>query len=376
MNRKFFLATIILIAFSSNIFAHKVFYKKGNNTIFNVKIISGNDLENSRFCKVKVNDTTKTFTPSDISEYQLADGRHYFSLPLPKSNPSKNYFFELILDGSCKLYKLKDYNETTYYLQKGTDSLYCISSRVIFGERSFNQTELHAYLDENPRISEIVYQTEYTKSSLKKLIYRYNSYTPRWTTSTYGLMASLISSQLEKSDKSSALDKTGISKITGNGYKVGVFYNFPLKYEGWLLRGSLAYYQTNFSEKKQNETYFQSISLTSSAFDIPITITYMYNNLLRVKPYLFAGVDALYNFHKKSTLYEYQHINSKDLVVNKTTGINLTSNFQPGIQIGIGSNFMVNSNRYIFFEISYNPRINMNSIFRSTDLTFTTGINL
>lgn len=378
MNFKFIFTAIIFTVYSSNIIAHKNFYKKGNDVFTNAKIISGNALGNSKYCKIKVNHNIEIFTPSDISEYQLGDGRHYFSMRLPQSNPAKFFFFELLLDGACKLYSLTDNYGISYYLQKGDDSLFAISSRIIFGERVFSQSALIEYLNADIKISSMIANTKYTKLSLKNLIYQYNNYSPRWLAISYGIMGSMTNAHLKKTDKFSILDKTGISDISGAGYRVGGFFSYPFKYEGWLIRGALAFSQTNFSGKKQNNNYFQSISLTNSSLDIPITISYMYNHLLRIKPYLFAGINAKYSIQKKSTLYEYFFINTKDIAITKTNGINLTSDFQPGILLGIGSNFMVNTKRYIFFELSYTPsvRLGNNSPFNSTEFNISAGINL
>ncbi|MEQ9373693.1 MAG: hypothetical protein RIG68_00800 [Imperialibacter sp.] len=98
-------------------------YISTDSTLNTVEVIGGSAYENAQFIKVATKSGIVTYSPLELSEYRLNDGRVFHSFPTTVSGEEVHLFFERIFHGRYMVYSLAIKHEATRYFITPADTV-------------------------------------------------------------------------------------------------------------------------------------------------------------------------------------------------------------------------------------------------------------
>lgn len=405
---KKFTLLLIFFFFFNNIYAQISYYKTANSYLAGVKIADYGNVSNATKCIIEEKRNTTIFTPYEVVEYGLSDGRVYISKSITIDNSEKKVFLLRLVHDSTSLYVYYEANKKYYYIEK--DSVTFIELSKYDKNNNFREVLLKI-TDDCQNVKDAIKVVGYTNNSLSKFISNYNSCKP---TSLpffkFGLLTGLSVQKLE------ALGNNLHTYLGFTSNKLlirplpGIFLDFPVATSDFSFHADvfLLKYGYSFSNidtdinanmiGRKNESVnapaFMRSSLTLepnpekpleyinrdfvaniTSLNIPLLIRYTLP-LQKKRPYINAGISYAYNFQNNTQIYNT--LVNKDFVqlISIDNNTYVTKN-QFGITIGGGLEYKINYKNSLFFELRYNKQINnkADSYLKINQLQFFSGYN-
>ncbi len=347
------LFAILIFLTIANLYAQHDYYVKDGKTTFVLKIYDKGDDANSKFCIVKQNKKDEIkFSPDEIEEYGLKNGKIYISKTINISNKAEKVFLQRLTEGKTTLYYYKGEKNKLFFIEKDSSSLIYLPKTG--ADNKNYKTTLYNYTKSCNEAARYVKLVSYKKKAFTRYIENFNNCTNKpLPFFKYGVIVGYELNKPFLSKNSHEEDLKSIDFKYQGGFIFGAFIDNPLiKYDISLhIEGYLS--QNNFSYATPSLDML--VSTTSISF--PILLRYTYPSYKR-HFFLNAGGVFTYNIKNENILYHTSIINNKVSLSEKYKNT-LISDTQLGFSLGGGIQISIDYKRSVFIELRYSNLFNL-----------------
>ncbi len=328
-------------------FGQKNYYATDTSKVVGVKLIPGMPGDNSIFIKVEQGDSTRTFYPSELTEYGFEDGTKYVTHTITLDGKQKPVFLESLIEQENTLYYLRYNGESTFYLEKDSGVLIKISKRDTLGINYKNQLAL--LTSDCPDVAEESRMVGYGKRSMEKFIGSYNQcelkYIPHLK---YGVTFGFDYTALKPvpNEIYPAIELYDFE--TERSITAGIFIDVPLLVSQFSLRTELQYLEHGFSYNHRDVTRDLDFVANIRQVRLPVMIRYILPTE-KVRPFFNAGTGILHHVQNTCQAYETR-IYEEYYEVQPMTDCDFINKNYFGYNVGGGIEFDLKLIKHIFLE--------------------------
>lgn len=378
------LHTIILILFLPLLSLGQNNYFITDSAFHGVKLIDGGKLANSRLCQVVKDGKIIEYSPYQVIEYGFKDGRVYISKEIQIADSSKRVFLERLHDGETTLYYYRGKDIKTFFIEKDSALLVELprwdAAKKHYSEHLLNLT------NDCPEVSDACKLASYKKSSLSKLIARYNTCELKpFPHFRYGLLFGFEFSKLVPSEKKSRVSDyithpydTDLEQFEYNynkGFSIGVFIDHPILASDFSVHTELLFSKHEYSYNHTSKSVDLDLIINLSTLSVPFLVRYTLpkNNF---RPYFNAGPVYSYNMKNESYFYKSSTLNNIIEIKNSIEGTIIPTN-EIGYAIGCGLEFDIDYKRSLFLDMRYSKQFGISGKLsgRNSIINVSLGVN-
>ncbi len=346
------------------------YYTTDSTTIIGIKLVEGDDIENSLFCRVKKDNKITTYSPYEVKEYRLNDGRTFKSFPIKIDDTTSRYFLERLVKGKTNLYYFRTEEGISKYYLTGGDSTKLLELPLLKEEY---QALFNNIVKGCPQAVRNIPFVKIRKHNLIRFIQDYNNCAkrplPRFH---YGFSTGVSTSLASAAQKQSLYlsprhesDKT----VT-----IGVFLDIPIKVSNFSFHPEIYYKSYGISQSFDKLGFSYDLIINNSSICLPLLVRY---SLLskKISPYFQAGPVYSRAIKNEGTLFQYNTVKNNTYISIIDSPI-LQENMG-GLSVGGGMILQLGSKYACFGEIGYSKFYNLEKINRLLDLseiTFRIGL--
>ena len=340
---------------------------------FGIKIIDNGDIVNSRLCQIKNYKTIEEYTPYEVKEYGLKDGRVYLSKEIQLSGSLKKVFLERLQNGKTNLF---------YYREKGIKTFYLERDSSLFLELPKHNKNEHykelllRFTKDFTNIACEIQHVKYNKRSLSKLINRYNNCVSKpFPHFRYGVNVGYKLTLLGISKDNSYEDLKSFDFNYEGSSTIGLFFDSPILISDFSIHGELNYSKLGYSYNTKLDDRDLDFVANLSSLNVPFLLRYSLPTN-KIRPFVNLGGIVTFNVRNESLL-NHISISGNIIEINKATDNSLIDDVQIGYSVGGGLEYIINSKRSLFFELRYNKQQGINDLtsIYTSDFGVSTGIN-
>ena len=362
-------------------YGQTAYYITDSTRVYGDKIIDKGDYLNSQICTVEIGKDEINYTPKQVKEYGLKDGRVYVAKKIYTDEASKRVFLRQLVKGKLSLYYYKGKSTASFYWEKDSIHLF----------------ELPKYHKENPEMNfrnDLAYLTSdcenvqnstkrvsYNVKSLTELIRNYNECKQiPFVYFRYGILLGYGLNKLENSALHST-NASGINFKYESNILPGLFIDYPINMSDFSIHADLYFTKSGYSYKN-NYTVdeFSKMNVdfvaNTTTINFPVLIRYTIP-FMDIKPFLNAGL--LYNFNlKNSTAIYSSTIFPTYIQSSGVEGTSMISKSQAGFSAGGGVEFKLDEKHSVFIELRYNKLYSLPNQYtlNKSEFQLITGINI
>lgn len=293
------------------------YYATDSSLVSGVKIIDRSEVLNAQFCHVEYTKEHQQFTPYEVSEYGMKDGRVYIARDIEVEGQSQRVFLERLVEGPVSLYYFAHKDYKTFFMERGEKPLIEISRKSENRQGMPFGSYLASLTSDCENLREATQLVRYNKASLTLFFKRYNTCEKRpFPAIRIGLVGGLNQSQLRPS-KSQEFDRIGQFNFTPvSAFTFGLFTDLPLFHSDFSLHIEALYSQVSYY---YSEPYLAAPTTNSfdtinqltytadrKAFTLPVLLTYAYPSN-KIRPFIRFGAQYTYNADAQSEI-EVKHL--------------------------------------------------------------------
>jgi len=312
--------------------------------------------------KIRIKDSTHTFTPRQVAEYKHSTGKIYISERLPKSG--EEVFMEIVEDGDMRLYFMIDKRFENRFFIKRAGQLVEMSNEE--KGRSNFQRVLRKNWGECRKTKKLIKIAEFNRTSLKRTVRAHNTckelYIPR---TKFNVAAGVA---FAKQEFNYGLN---VESIANEIVYRNFVYNYELTYIG-SVGLSIPIHQTNFSFEtglraqgmKSNHSAIFSLnrpfdrvfraSISVIDLALPLDVQYTVPNI-KYRPFFRFGLSPNYFIRNSVEITER-------IAASGGSGDQLTvaneklKQFGIGLNMAVGFQQQVTEKNEVFITLGYHRR--------------------
>jgi hypothetical protein len=364
------LTLLLLIAFIS--YGQKGYYKKDTCMFLGVKMISGGNKLNSRLCQIDTEKKILTYSPEEISEYGLNDGRVYISRSIAINNKEQKIFLERLNKGNINLYFYKDNNGRKFFIERDGGQL--IEIFKTGDDNEGYKDILKSYVQDCNNISDALKLVSFNKLSLSKFADQYNSceYKP-FPHIKYGLIIGYSITNITDSKINDEVLKSAAFK-NDYAFNIGIYLDVPVLVSYFSFHPEIYYQKNTFTGHYEGSYDIADIVINSNSVTVPVLLRYTHPST-KYRPYIDLGAIYAYHFRNDNTVYSAS-------ITNNIVGINeikngIYSDNQFGFSLGGGVQYDLDYRKAISLGLRFNNFIGTkNDVYSSNSFQCVIGINL
>lgn len=345
-----------------------------SNATYGVKLVDGGDLMNSKFCQVKTEGKVVRYTPYEVKEYGLKNGRVYVAREINIADSSKMVFLQRLYNGKTTLYYYRGKRINTYFIEKDS-TVFVEIPKEDNKEKQYTEMLLN-YTADCPNVSSACKLVSYSKKSITKLISRYNDCElESFPFFKYGLFIGMVQSELVRNSNIKNADLLNTSFKKDNNPYAGIFVDAPINASNFSFFTSLGLYQSSFSSNKPSDSHDASILINQTTIKVPLMIRYTVPSL-NFRPYFNIGLNYSYNLRNESVIYTAE-INNNIVQYQSPVREDVIHDHQPGYACGMGIQYHLDYKRMLFVEARFNKEYSMKSaeMFNKNTFEIISGIS-
>lgn len=340
---------------------------------YGVKLIDGGDLINSQFCVIKQGDKTIEYTPNEVKEFGLKDGRVYISKEIQIADSSKRVFLERLYHGNTTLYYYRGKGIKTFFIQKDS-TVFVEIPKKDKTEKHYSEL-LFNYTTDCNIVSDACKLVSYNKKSMSKFISRYDYCELKpFSFLKHGLFFGMVQTKLVLNSSSDEVLLNTFFKVDKNLH-LGLFIDAPISASDFSVFTSMGLYQSSFSSNISSDIFATDVLINQTTLKVPLLIRYTFPSL-KFRPYLNIGVNYSYNLRNESIIY-IAELNDNMIQYQTPIEEDLIHDHQFGYASGMGIQYHLNYKRILFVEIRFNKEysIKFENMYNKNTLEILTGIN-
>ncbi len=388
---KHFFTFLLAFGFASlSLFGQTEYILTNNNTIAGITLINGGEIANSKFCQRKKGEKLIKYTPYEVMQYALKDGRVYLSKEIKISESTQRVFLECLTKGKLTLFYYRNESIKTYFLEK--DGAFFIElPKKDRGNGGINfNSKLLDLTSDCPDVADGAKVISYNKKSLSRFIssYNYCEIAPS-AYFKYGVIIGYESTKLSLPPTPQNIYDNMIAspdlefynyinqsdlKYDG-GFTFGFFIDNPISFSNFSIHSELFYSKHSYSFNKNLNGVNLDFDASTSALTLPIMLRLTYPSN-KIRPFVNAGINYSYNLKNENTLYGStigQSITERNLINAHPT----ISKSNIGYAIGSGVEYKLTHKMAMFFELRYTKLFGFNNqdSLNSSGIQLFTGVN-
>jgi hypothetical protein len=254
------------------LFSQSSFFTRDSVTKINIKVFD-NGRANFKYCNVIEGGKNISFSPHEVSEYGLANGRRYESKDLQIKNEVVKVFMERLVKGKTNLYYFRGYGLKTFFYEKDDEGLVELP-RI---DKKDNSDYKNRLVSLNPDCSADLKTTKnirYTRNYVRRYVEMNNdcefAKLPgigigviggggnfRFNTTTLGGLSNLFDD---------------IRFRTSNVYALGLSLEYPIWVSNLALYSDIMFYSHTASFERITQTNGVSMSFINKGLSIPLML--------------------------------------------------------------------------------------------------------
>jgi len=339
------------------IYGQSAYFITDSTSSIGDNITDNGDLLNAQFCTVENIKGIIQYTPNEVKEYGLKDGRIYVSKTIFADDSLRKVFMLRLVKGKCTLYYYRGKTTKTFYWEKDSTGLYELPKYHKDHPKINFRKDLEYLTGDCENVRNATKLVSYNIKSLTKLVTSYNNCVLKpFQYFRYGLLLGYGLNKLETS--TFKLNSTAnINFKNEGGFLPGIFIDYPIEMSNFSLHSDLYFtkngysYISNYTDKdlKQKNTAFVA---NTTSINIPVLVRYTFPTM-DVRPFLNAGLIYTYNIKNSTSIYTSTiyptYIESTE--IDETSHI---SKNELGISFGAGIEYVLNNKHSVFFELRHN----------------------
>lgn len=354
---------------------------KDSTLVYQDKITDNGEDLNSQYCTVDTGKEEIHYTPDQISEYGLNDGRVYVAKSIYMDYAWKKVFLLRLAKGKLSLYSYKGKSTVTFFWEKDSIHIYELPKYHKDNPEMNFRNDLEYLTSDCEIVQKSIYRVRYNSTSLTELINNYNECKQKpFVFFRYGILLGFGLNKLENSAFHTTIASSVNFRYESN-ILPGLFADYPIHMSDFSIHADLYFtksgysYKNNFAVDEFTQKNIDFVANTTT-INIPVLIRYTLP-FMEIKPFLNAGLVYAYNFKNSTVIY-----NSTIFPTYKESsgleGTSMISKNQVGLSAGGGMEFKLNEKHAVFIELRYNQLNcipNQYSLSKS-EFQLITGLNL
>jgi hypothetical protein len=285
------------------------------------------------------NSRTKTYNPTELTEYGVPDYMHFESRLLTENDTTIAYFFERLVNGNAKLFALYTAEKTRYFIEKDKQLVELLNDGGL-------KEQLSAAFPECGNASAMA-GVRGNRKSLQRFFRLSNECFPGLFPATRkGITAGYFFPSLSLQDPTSK----SVTLSAGASPFFGAFVELPMgKSPHWKLHAQALYQKVSYAVYQVNGTSRVDYVANTSAISMPVLFKYMSTNL-NFRPYFQFGPGASYYL----TNDNYMLVATGDTVIEiDKKSMNSISKLQVNGIISAGSEISLSTKIALGLEARY-----------------------
>jgi hypothetical protein len=353
------------------IFGQNAYISTDSTTIIGLKLVDGGEIMNSRFCQVKKKNEIIKYTPNELIEYGLKDGRIFISREIQLSDSKERVFLERLNKEGAILFYYRGKGIKSFFLEKDS-SLFLEIQRHNQDNNSYTK-QLMILTSDCSNVLDAVKFVRYNKKSMSKLISRYNNCELKpFPHLRYGLVLGYELANLNPSPDNLGGYVHNINFRFDGGLMIGFFLDIPILVSDFSLNTGLNFSKHGYSFNKLVGNQEFDFVANISSLKLPVLIRYTYPSN-RFRPFVNLGGIMNYNIKNENLLYETT-ITEDFIEIDVSQNVSLIDNIQVGYSIGSGIELSLDQRSSMFLEFRYDKLYGSSNTFFRSLLSLTTGI--
>lgn len=345
---------ILLCFFPLITYGQNEYYSIDSSMSVGVKLIDGGAILNSRICQVKKDGEVVEYSPYEVKEYGLKDGRVYVSKVIQLSDSSKRrVFLERLYKGKVNLYYYRAKGIKTYYIETDSGTLIELPKRNA-NDKKYNE-ELSAITNDCPNVADASKLAEYNKQSLTNLFKRYNKCELKpFPHFKYGLIVGYEFARLVPSGNSDNVIIQNFDFNYDGSFTIGFFLDNPILSGNFSIHPEIYISKHGYSYSKSNDNKDVDFVANLTTFKMPLLIRYEYPSD-NIRLFVNLGPIVSYNIKRETMLLETT-ITENLIEINSMDKTPKIDGIQLGYEIGGGIEYKLTLRYSLFVEIRYNKQ--------------------
>jgi hypothetical protein len=350
----------------------KAYFISDSTKTTGIDLVDGGEIINSRFCQVKSKGKIIQYSPYQVKEFGLKNGRVYLSKEIQLSDSVERVFLERLSEGRANLYYFKSKEFKTFFLEKDSTSFLEIP-KLNKDNVTFNKQ----LIDLSPdciNIKDAINFVSYNKKSFSRIITRYNNCELKpFPHFRYGLIAGYEFAKLIPVSDNSIGELIHFDFSYDGGFLPGLFIDSPISVSDFSLHFEFYYSRHGYSYNKIVDSKDLDFVGNISSLRFPVLIRYSYPSN-KYRPFINLGGILTFNIKNESLLYESTVLNNI-IEINDIQNTSLIGKYQAGYSLGAGIEYCFSLKRSLFAELRYNKLYDGVKVFNESVINLMTGIN-
>jgi hypothetical protein len=365
---------LIFCLFSNVIIGQDEFFSTHDKTSIGIKLVDGGEKVNSKLCQVSIKNGVSQYSPYEVVEYGLKDGRIYQSKEIHISDTVKRVFLERLTTGRIILYYYRSEENKTFFLEK--DSAHFFEIPKLSKEKISYKKQLLDITSDCANVAFPYSVVSYNKRSLTKLISRYNNCILKpFPHFRYGIS---FGYEFEKLSPASGDEPGYINKFNFKydpGIIIGFYIDNPIAVTDFSIHTELNYSSHGYSFNKIVKDQDFDFVANISTLKLPVLIRYVYPSN-RFRPFIDLGGALALNVKNESSIYETT-ISDKVIIMNGVQESSLIENYLLGYSINAGTECRLGNRSSLFFELGYSKYHGLSDVHsvKVSDIKFSVGVS-
>jgi hypothetical protein len=322
-----------------------------------IKVLDGGDIYNARFCKVNEKGKVTQYSPYEILEYGLKDGRIYTAKEIVIDDSTLMVFLQKLVKDSTMLYYYRDEKHKTFFIENKRINIVEIP-RKIPGKPGFSHKDLLCDLTSDcQNVANAAKLVSYNKNSLATYIERYNTCKKRpFPFFKYGAYSGIGLSWLVPSpDPGSAYFQDQDFRADFKcdyGLTIGIFIDKPINVTDFSFHPEIYFTDYGYSSNSVLDSQEIDIVVNSSAINVPILFRYTVP-IMKARPYLNLG--GIYSHHLKIEYQTYSTVINQGVIeISLLTKPSPVATDQFGFSTGAGLEVDLTYRFRLYLDFKYN----------------------
>lgn len=269
--------------------AQKTYLKSPGTITVNEVILDNGPIKNAVICQVKKGGNIYEYSPDELIEYKLKDGRVYCSREIEINENRKQVFLERMTNGKNLLYYYREEGCSTHFIEAEGNGLMELPKEATPENPGYREI-LRSITSDQPAFANMVDVVPYNKSYIGDFISRYESnvVTP-FPHLRYGFVAGPALVKF-RAHNEMFIDYFEMMDFRyQGGLAFGVFIDNPINHSDFSLHSELLYTALRYDHVQEVDIAGIDFSVRQSSLKLPVLIRYAFPWNRRVRPYLNVG---------------------------------------------------------------------------------------
>jgi len=296
----------------------------------------------------------RTLSPDEVNYFILSNGDEFRSKKIQVQGDSVYVFLQLLIDGDCRLYKLREAKKDNKYFIERIRLEPLLKST--YQEQLYNQ---HSSCNSNEALKRVRFNTA-------ELIFAVRSVNQndckKFKSFSTGLTAAL-SNEIAFFKLGYVNDNIFETPVINDfSHALGVFFILPFWSSDRLnITFSTTYNHRGFSKALRREKFDQNFFIKMRSLQFIPGIEYIMKYGHRHQVFLNAGIIQEINIDSESSIF-YTEQKLDRIVSNQTNNVFELDDFFHGLKVGAGARFYYSGGHYLSLTLSTSHLLSNNSI--------------